>query len=106
MMNDASHTREPTRENTPLPPEALDAWLAVLAAKLGLDPACVPTGTILDVARDVAHGVARPAAPLSTFLIGLAAGASGGNEAAIRKASRIVTEAARDWAPVEDTTTR
>ena len=47
--------------STPLPPEALDGWVAALAAGLGLDPADVPVGTLLDVARDVAHGVARPA---------------------------------------------
>jgi hypothetical protein len=29
---------------------------------------------VLDLARDVAHGVLRPAAPLSTYLLGLAVG--------------------------------
>jgi hypothetical protein len=29
---------------------------------------------VLDLARDVAHGVARPAAPLSAYLLGLAVG--------------------------------
>ncbi|MDQ3457112.1 MAG: DUF6457 domain-containing protein [Actinomycetota bacterium] len=29
---------------------------------------------ILDVARDAAHGVARPAAPLTTYLLGIAVG--------------------------------
>ncbi|MBK0417632.1 hypothetical protein JD276_01095 [Leucobacter sp. CSA1] len=57
-----------------LPPEALDAWLAAAAAELGLDAGDVRIGTVLDVARDVAHGVARPAAPLSTFLLGVAVG--------------------------------
>ncbi|WP_416442358.1 DUF6457 domain-containing protein [Leucobacter sp. HNU] len=62
-----------------LPPEALDAWLAAAAAELGLDPATVSIGTVLDVARDVAHDVARPAAPLSTFLLGVAFGRLGGD---------------------------
>jgi hypothetical protein len=29
---------------------------------------------VLDLARDVAHGVTRPAAPVTAFLLGLAAG--------------------------------
>ncbi|WBL19829.1 DUF6457 domain-containing protein [Citricoccus sp. NR2] len=57
-----------------LPPSALNDWLAEVAPELGLDPEVVPIGKVLDVARDVAHGVARPAAPLTTFLVGLALG--------------------------------
>lgn len=33
---------------------------------------------VLDVARDAAHGVARPAAPLTTFLLGFALAEAGG----------------------------
>lgn len=33
---------------------------------------------VLDLAREAAHGVARPAAPLTTFLAGYALGAEGG----------------------------
>lgn len=57
-----------------LPPEALDEWLAAAAEELGLDENEVDIATLLDVAKDVAHNVARPAAPLSTFLLGLALG--------------------------------
>jgi Domain of unknown function (DUF6457) len=49
----------------------LDDWLIAVCAELGLDPAGA-TDVILDVARDVAHGVERPAAPLTTFLLGRA----------------------------------
>lgn len=59
----------------PLPPEALDDWVAEAADLLGIDPADVPVATVLDLARRVAHGVARPAAPVTTFLLGLAVGA-------------------------------
>lgn len=52
----------------------LDAWLEAAGRELGLDPADVPTAAVLDVARDVAHGVVRPAAPLSAYLMGLAVG--------------------------------
>jgi hypothetical protein len=49
----------------------LDEWLATVSAELGLEP--VDAKAVLDLARDVAHGVARPAAPLTCLLIGLAA---------------------------------
>lgn len=57
-----------------LPPEALDEWLIEAAEELGLRPEDVSISVVLDVAKHVAHGVARPAAPLSTFLLGLALG--------------------------------
>lgn len=84
-----------------LPPEALDEWLAAAAAELGLDAATVDIGTVLDVARDVAHGVARPAAPLSTFLLGLAVGRAGGEAAdpadELARRARALTELALRW---------
>ncbi len=83
----------------PLPPEALDDWLTALADRLQLDPADIPVGGLLDVARDVAHNVARPAAPLSTFLIGLAAAKNGGSAADIEAACTAATELALGWAP-------
>ena len=52
----------------------LDEWTAQVCAALGLDPALVDRDTVLDLARDVAHGVARPAAPLTAYLFGLAVG--------------------------------
>ena len=36
--------------------------------------ALVDRDRVLDLARDVAHGVARPAAPLTAYLFGLAVG--------------------------------
>lgn len=81
----------------PLPPEALDEWLAALALRLGLTAAEVPTGVLLDVARDVAHNVARPAAPLSTFLIGLAAARNGGTADDVERACAIATDLALGW---------
>lgn len=60
-----------------LPPEALNDWLAGVAELYGLGSDVEPTrdvGVVLDVARDVARGVTRPAAPLTTFLLGVAVG--------------------------------
>lgn len=70
----------------------LDAWVARLCAALDLDPAAVDRDLVLDLARDAAHGVARPAAPLTTFLAGLAAGRDGADAAAVARAAHIVTE--------------
>lgn len=80
-----------------VPPARLEPWLAALAEALELDSGEVPIRTVLDAARDIAHGVARPAAPLSTFLIGLAAAKRGGDEAAIDETCRIAAELARGW---------
>jgi hypothetical protein len=65
----------------------LDIWTAELAAELGVDPAAVDVDLLLDVARDAAHNVARPAAPLTTFLVGLAAGLRGGDSTSVHEAA-------------------
>jgi 5'-3' exonuclease len=52
----------------------LEEWTAAVCADLGLDPGSADTRTVLDLARDVAHGVARPAAPLTAYLVGVAVG--------------------------------
>ncbi|MFC9236000.1 DUF6457 domain-containing protein [Streptomyces decoyicus] len=54
----------------------LDEWITAVKAELGIE-LDVDTTALLDLARDAAHGVARPAAPLTTFLIGYAAGQQG-----------------------------
>jgi molybdopterin-guanine dinucleotide biosynthesis protein A len=63
--------------STPLPPEALQDWVASVCADLGIDAAEIDIAAILDLARDVAHGVARPAAPVTAFIAGLAIARSG-----------------------------
>ncbi|WP_448811403.1 NTP transferase domain-containing protein [Agromyces bauzanensis] len=78
-LSRATRQEEHIMSDTPQSPETLDRWLAALATELGIDPASVPVGAVLDLARDVAHGVARPAAPLSTFVVGLAVGAGKGS---------------------------
>jgi hypothetical protein len=78
----------------------LDEWLTESSARLGLDQAigAAHRELILDLARDVAHGVARPAAPLTTFLLGLAAGRAGGSPEEIRRLSQELSAAAAAWA--------
>ena len=52
----------------------LDQWTESACAELELDPAPADVKAVLDLARDVAHNVARPAAPLAAFLLGVAVG--------------------------------
>jgi hypothetical protein len=52
----------------------LDEWTAAACAELGLDPAEANIGIILNLSRDVAHNVLRPAAPVTAYLLGLAVG--------------------------------
>ncbi|GCD44494.1 NTP transferase domain-containing protein [Streptomyces paromomycinus] len=54
----------------------LDEWITAAKAELGIE-LDVDTAALLDLARDAAHGVARPAAPLTTFLVGYAAAQQG-----------------------------
>jgi hypothetical protein len=65
----------------------LEDWAADAATALGLPPDSMTTelrDQLLDVTRDVAHGVARVAGPLTTYLIGLAVGAGTSRDEAIR----------------------
>jgi hypothetical protein len=55
----------------------LDDWVAAVTEELGLE-VDVDVRQLLDVARVAAHNVDRPAAPLTTFLLGFAAGQRGG----------------------------
>ena len=55
----------------------LEEWTAAVRVGLGLDPGPLSTAetkAVLDLARDVAHAVDRPAAPLTSYLLGLAVG--------------------------------
>jgi Domain of unknown function (DUF6457) len=72
----------------------LDDWLSAVCAEFGLDPA-VPAEVVLDVARDVAHGVERPAAPLTTFLLGRAVEAG----ASLPDAAARISRLAAHWRP-------
>jgi len=55
----------------------LEEWTAAAGAGLGLGPGPLSTAetkAVLDLARDVAHAVDRPAAPLTAYLLGVAVG--------------------------------
>jgi hypothetical protein len=71
----------------------LEQWTAVVSADLGLEPGTADMKAVLELARDVAHGVDRPAAPLTAYLVGVAVGR--GLEA--KTAADRVRELVRTW---------
>ncbi|UGY92640.1 NTP transferase domain-containing protein [Streptomyces gobiensis] len=75
----------------------LDEWISAVKAELGID-LDVDTDELLDLARDAAHGVARPAAPLTTFLVGYAAAQRGGSPEEVAAAARKAAVLAARWA--------
>jgi Domain of unknown function (DUF6457) len=52
----------------------LDRWVAAASAELGVPREDAAVTTVLDMARDVAHNVVRPGAPVTAYLMGLAVG--------------------------------
>ncbi|MEV6152103.1 DUF6457 domain-containing protein [Nonomuraea sp. NPDC052129] len=71
----------------------LNEWTALACQELGIDPARVDRDLILDLTKEVAHGVARPAAPLTAYLLGLAEGAGTAPEDAVAR----ITALAKNW---------
>jgi Domain of unknown function (DUF6457) len=72
-----------------------DRWVDELCAALDIKDD-VDVDALLDLARDSAHRVERRAAPVTTFLIGLAAGRAGGTDAvgeAVAKANAALERA-------------
>lgn len=57
----------------------------------------VDEALILDLAREAAHNVERPAAPISTFLLGYAAARSDCNPEELDRLSTAATELALRW---------
>ncbi|MFZ3453467.1 DUF6457 domain-containing protein [Arthrobacter sp. 7Tela_A1] len=77
--------------------QQLEDWTQRLLRSLELEGTEVDIDAVLDLAAAAAHNVVRPAAPLTTFVAGLAAGLAAGSgqadealamRAAIRAAQR------------------
>lgn len=69
--------------------EVLARWWRTLTAELGISPDADPE-VLLDLAGTAAHAVVRPAAPLTTFLVGYAAGKADADAAGL---ARLVEQA-------------
>lgn len=74
--------------------ELMARWIAHVQSELGIETA-VDVDAILDVARDVAHHVIRPGAPVTGFLMGIAVAA--GQEPKRVSEQICALALSRDW---------
>lgn len=74
----------------------LHDWIDELCDALDID-AEIDEGLILDVARECAHSVERPAAPISTYLLGFAAATHGGSPEKLEELAAKATVLAEKW---------
>ena len=79
----------------------LHDWIDELCDVLDID-AEVDEGLILDLARDAAHGVERPAAPITTYLLGYAAALHEANPDRLEELAAAATALAEKWDGKED----
>ena len=77
--------------------ETLARWWRQLAAELGIDPQADPEA-LLDLAGTAAHAIVRPAAPLTTFLVGYAAGRADADADGLTDLVARAERAAEDFA--------
>jgi Domain of unknown function (DUF6457) len=80
--------------------KALSEWVDAVSQELGLEGAVDNATTVdmvLDLTSDVAHGVSRPGAPVTAFLIGLAAGRAADPAVAARDYSQKISRLADGW---------
>lgn len=75
---------------------ALVTWAAGIAADLGVEQV-LDVDAVLDLAAEAAHGVMRPAAPLTTYLVGVAIGQAGGDPARVAEVLERVRAAIDGW---------
>ncbi|MDJ0354613.1 DUF6457 domain-containing protein [Paenarthrobacter sp. PH39-S1] len=82
--------------------EVLEDWVHTLLQAFEIADLTIDTNAVLKVAGEAAHAVVRPAAPLTTFIAGLAAGlAAGSGQAAEAAAMRAALELAGNLAVAE-----
>jgi hypothetical protein len=74
----------------------LHDWIDELCDALDIDVE-VDEALVLDVARDAAHNVERPAAPITTYLLGYAAGVHGANPEMVERLAAAATDLAEKW---------
>ena len=79
----------------------LHDWIDELCDVLEID-AEVDEALVLDLARDCAHSVERPAAPISTFLLGYAAAAHGASPEKVEELAARATTLAERWDGKQD----
>ena len=82
----------------PEPPsrdDLIERWWTDLTSVLDIADPGVTAHEVLDLAAVAAHEVVRPAAPMTTFLVGYAAGLAGGGPEAVSAAREHAEALAR-----------
>lgn len=74
----------------------LHDWIDELSDVLDLDTE-VDEALVLDLARVAAHNVTRTAAPISTYLLGVAVGARDANPEGIERLAALAQRLAESW---------
>ena len=74
-----------------------DAWIKNIAKKLDLNHEVLDVEKILDLTRDVAHNVERKVAPLTTFLLGYAAGKGNLAKKEIEELVEKINQSVKEW---------
>ncbi len=92
-----AQSRRPAKTGTVNLHDWIDELCDVLDIEVEVDEAL-----ILDLARDAAHNVDRPAAPISTFLLGYAAAESDGNPQQVERLAGLATALALRWDKAPD----
>ena len=86
--------------------ETLEDWCRALLQALELDDVEIDVNEVLALAGVAAHSVVRPAAPLTTFIAGFAAGLPSGSGQAtdsvsMESAMAVARRLAKDYAAAE-----
>jgi hypothetical protein len=79
---------------------ALSEWVTAVVKELGIEGALEREGVVdmvLDLTSDVAHGVSRPGAPVTAFLVGVAAGRAEDPAVAARDMAQKISALAEGW---------
>jgi hypothetical protein len=87
-------TAPSTPPSTPSP--SLHAWASALREHLGITDG-TSIEAVLDLARDAASALERPAAPLTAFLVGISAGLEGGTSADVERAMAAARHLMSMW---------
>ena len=82
------------------PKPDIQEWVTAVGRLLGVEDLIDEDGlvdVVLDLTADVAHGVSRPAAPVTAFLVGLAMGRADDPAAALAEHTAAVSALAATW---------
>ena len=74
----------------------LHDWIDELCDALDIETE-FDEGLVLDLARDAAHNVERPAAPITTYLLGFAAATHGVGPEGLERLAAAATQLAEKW---------